>query len=584
MARKSRKAEVLYSGGQSRSGSLVGASDVSAGNAMQSGTDTGFRPCAGFRAGLYARLSLESEANRERNTIENQMALLKSFVAGKKDIEAVHEYFDISKTGTDFDRPGFMEMMQDIRAGRINCVIVKDLSRLGRNYVDAGNYIERVFPFFNVRFIAVNDNYDSKNGNSGLMVGLSNIFNEHYSRDISRKIKSSERSSWKKGECVAASLAYGLMKDSEDKHRIVPDPEVAENVVRIFRLFVRHKNYSAVARIMTEEGIPCPKAYFAMKRKGQIPEGMDIRWIGTSVREILKNRYYIGDSVHGKTEHFKFCEKKCEIREKEDWVVVENTHEPLVDRELYEQAQAVIAEIKKRHDDARESGEQSVAHLNLLKDYIFCADCGKKMYLKKQKGVRPQYYCSGSSGYKKVCGNGHFIMLEDVENAVMKVIHAHIVTCLDSLEMLRRMNRRQESMKAFDGIGKEISRIRAELEDLKERRQVLYDDYSNHIIDAEQYREYADKNRQSERMLADKLTELTNYQKTYEREYHAGGEWEKIIEAYKNKRKLTREIAEAFVERIEVHEDKSLEIRLKYDDVLKDIIEMTEKRGAADGK
>ena len=539
---------------------------------------------AGFHAGLYARLSLESEANRERNTIENQMALLKSFVDGREDIEVAKEYFDISKTGTDFDRPGFTEMMQDIRDGKINCVIVKDLSRLGRNYVDAGNYIERVFPFFNVRFIAVNDNYDSENGNSGLMVGLSNIFNEHYSRDISRKIKSSERSSWKKGECVAGCLAYGLMKDPENKHRIIPDPDVFGNVVKVFDLFIEHRNYSAVARIMTKEGIPCPKAYFILRQSGEIPEDMDISWIGTSVREMLKNRYYIGDSVHGKAESFKFREKKRETRNEKDWVIIENTHEPIVSRELFEQAQGIIAEIKHRYDNPAERGGQAVSHLNLLKDYIFCADCGRKMYLKKQKGIRPQYYCSGNARYKKYCNIGHYVMLEDVENAIMKVIHAHIITCIDKIAMLRRINRSEESIKAFDGIAKEINHINIELSRLKEHRHTLYSDYLSHIIDAEQYREYMDSDKQMEKKLNEKLLDLVEYQKTYDKNHPVRKEWEEIIETYKNKRKLTREMVEAFLERVEVHEDKSLEIRLKYDDILKDIACIVEKRGVADGK
>lgn len=559
----------------------AGGSGIYSAGSMQNQADN---TVAVFRAGLYARLSLESEANRERNTIENQMALLKSFVAGKKDLEAVQEYFDISKTGTDFDRPGFSKMMQDIREGRINCVIVKDLSRLGRNYVDAGNYIERVFPFFHVRFIAVNDNYDSANSNSGLMVGLSNIFNEHYSRDISRKIKSSERSSWKKGECVAGCLAYGLMKDPEDKHRIVPDPEVAGNVVKIFELFVQCGNYSEVARRMTEGGIICPKAYFTRKRTGTIPEDMDVKWIGTSVREILKNRYYIGDSVHGKTERFKFREKKCEIRPEEEWIITKNTHEAIVPEELFEQAQGIIAEIKAQFVESRSTGEQKAAYLNLLKDHIFCADCGRKMYLKKQKGVRPQYYCSGAEGYKKLCTSGHYIMLEDVENAVMKVIHTHIVVCLENLKMLRRINQRQESIRAFDGIAREISHLNAELEKPKKHRQDLYDDYASHLIDVEQYREYVEKDRQAENRIMEKRSELVTCQKTYDRNYRVNDEWEQIIEAYRNKRKLTREIAEAFVERVEVQKDQTLEIRLKYDDIFEDLAESMEKRGAINGE
>lgn len=584
MARKSRKADSLYSSDLQNNVNDMSLSDSAVTGCSTEGNSGTVLEFAGFRAGLYARLSLEREENRERNTIENQMELLKSFAAGKNDIEAVSEYYDISRTGTDFDRPGFSEMMQDIRDRKINCVIVKDLSRLGRNYVDAGNYIERVFPFFHVRFISVNDNFDSENGGSGLMMGLSNIFNEHYSRDISRKIKSSERSSWKKGECVASSLAYGLMKSPADKHRIIPDPEVCENVVRVFALFLEHKNYAKVARIMTDDGIISPKAYFTKKRTGTIPEDMDTRWIGMSVREMLKNRYYIGDSVHGKTERFKFREKKCEIKPKEEWIIVEDTHEPIVEREVFDEAQRIMADIKRKYDNPAEPGSQSVSGLNLLKDYIFCADCGRKMYLRKQRGVRPQYYCSGTGGYRKSCSSGHYIMFEDVEAAVMKVIHAHIVTCIDKVAVLRKMNKRQDSIRTYDILGKEINRINRELSRLQEHKRILYDDYSSGLMDSEQYLAYLDKDKHNEEGLRAKLTGVTGQQKLYDKNFHTDREWEDKIGAFKNKRRLTREIVEAFVERVEVHEDKSIDIRLKYDDILKDMTAIVAERGGKDGK
>lgn len=163
-----------------------------------------------FRAGLYARLSLESEANRERGTIENQMGLLKKFVEGADDIVVEHEYMDVSKTGTNFERDGFEEMMRDIRDGRINCVIVKDLSRLGRNYVEAGNYVERIFPFFEVRFIAVTDGYDSAREDADLSVCMANIFNEFYSRDLAKKSDPPTVPTGKKAAMCAGTLHTGL--------------------------------------------------------------------------------------------------------------------------------------------------------------------------------------------------------------------------------------------------------------------------------------------------------------------------------------------------------------------------------------
>lgn len=211
-----------------------------------------------FHAALYARLSLESEANRDRCTIETQMQLLHSFVDGAKDIVVEKEYFDISQTGTDFERAGFDEMIQDMRQGRVDCIIVKDLSRLGRNYIETGNYVERIFPFFGVRFIAVTDGFDSEKDDVSLMVCLSNIFNEYYSRDLGKKIKAAHRASWKTGKCIARQISYGLMKDSEDKHKLLPDPETAPVVRTIYELFVAGKQYAEIQRHLKDQGIPSP--------------------------------------------------------------------------------------------------------------------------------------------------------------------------------------------------------------------------------------------------------------------------------------------------------------------------------------
>lgn len=200
-------------------------------------------------AALYARLSYESEKNRERNTIETQMVLLHNFVKEQKDIVVAKEYYDISKTGTNFERDGFNEMMQDIKEGNIDCVIVKDLSRLGRNYVEAGSYIERVFPFFNVRFISVNDHYDSFRDDISLLISMSNVYNEFYSRDLAKKIRSSYRTSWANGEFPSGQMAYGYEKDKDNPHQLIPDPVAAPVVKKIFQYFIDGMTYAEIARI-----------------------------------------------------------------------------------------------------------------------------------------------------------------------------------------------------------------------------------------------------------------------------------------------------------------------------------------------
>ena len=205
-----------------------------------------------FKAGLYARLSHEKEENIERGTIETQMELMKNYVKDHEDIVIEEEYYDASFTGTNFERPDFQRMLEDAKTGRINCIIVKDLSRLGRNYVEMGNYIERVFPFLNVRFIAVTDDFDSFRPGTDLMMPLKNIVNEFYAKDISKKVSTAHRRKWTTDEYMCGFAPYGYLKSKTEKNRIVVDEATAGNVRLIYKLFLEGKGYTPIAICITK--------------------------------------------------------------------------------------------------------------------------------------------------------------------------------------------------------------------------------------------------------------------------------------------------------------------------------------------
>ena len=568
MARKSRKTDFVSSGFPDR-------------NAAGTAAETQVRHPV-FRAGLYARISLESDADRDRNTVETQMELLKKFAEQASDLAAEKEYFDISRTGTDFERPGFDEMMQDIRNGRINCVIVKDLSRLGRNYVETGNYIERVFPFFDVRFIAVTDGYDSANGEAGLAACMSNIFNEYYSRDLAGKIRAAHRSSWEKGRCVAGSLAYGLKRDPGDKYRIIHDEEAAAVVARMYVMFLAGKTYAEIAGIFNEEGQLNPRAYKRFKSTGRIPDSFDTRWQPRSIPKLLSNPYYMGDSLHGKHSHDSFREKKKQAEPEENWVIVRGTHEPVVPAEVFEEAQKEMERRKERRRKPKNPGKYSVADRNFFKEKIVCADCGKTMYLQRYGKSGAVFNC-GSYVLKKQCSS-HRIHDTDVYGQVLRVIHTHISVYLDRVEMIRRLNRRQESMEKYDVFGREIRRCHKDLEKLAGNKERLYEDYVSCLIDAEQYECFKERDAAREKELRARLEELSVYRARYSADFRTDGEWEKVIDAYRNKRVLTKKMVDAFVEKIEVCADRSLKIRLVYDDMLKELAGYAGERAAEHGE
>ncbi len=533
------------------------------------------------RAGLYARLSLESEADKERGTIENQMGLLRKFVDGADDIVVEREYMDISQTGTNFEREGFEEMMRDIRDGRINCVVVKDLSRLGRNYVEAGNYVERVFPFFEVRSIAVTDGYDSAREGADLSVCMANIFNEFYSRDLAKKIRASYRASWKKGSNVSGNLAYGLMSDPLDKHHIVADPEAAPVVVRIFEMFVNEKmGYAQIAKTLNDDGVIGPKAYKDFKRTKELPQNYDAIWKGNTIARMLCNPYYAGDSRHNKYCSDSFAEKKRWQEPEENWMVVEDTHEPIVPRALYLKAQERLKQI---HENSPKYGKKNGGELacrNPYKKKIVCGDCGATMYLIKSPKGAACFVCGGHLT-KKGCDKKS-IPENAVNDEVLRVVHAHMKVYVDSVGMLRRMNRKAESMKRYDALTKEIQKLHHDMEKLAAHRQQLYEDYAGRLIDAGQYGAFADRDAAKEAQLRRRISEITGYQKKYGRDYCASVDWEAAIEKYRNIRHLTKKMVDAFVEKIEIFSAGKVTVHLLYDDMLEELVAYTKEREAAD--
>lgn len=536
-----------------------------------------------FRAGLYARLSLESDANKERGTIENQIGLLKKFAEGADDIVVEREYMDVSKTGTNFERAGFEEMMRDIRDGRINCVIVKDLSRLGRNYVEAGNYVERVFPFFEVRFIAVTDGYDSIREDADLSVCMSNIFNEFYSRDLAKKIRASYRANWKCGSNVSGNLAYGLMSDPRDRHHIIADPDTAPVVVRIFEMFVNEKmGYAEIAKTLNDDGVIGPKAYKHFKRTKELPVNYNPEWRGGTVSRMLCNPYYAGDSRHNEHGRDGFAEKKQWREPEENWIIVEDTHEPIVPRALYLKAQERLKEIHENSPKYGKKNEGELACRNFYKKKIVCGDCGSTMYLIKNQNGAANFVCGGHQT-KKGCSRKS-ICESAVNDEVLRVIRTHTNVYVDSMEMLRRMNRKTESMKKYDVLTKEIQRLYHEIEKVAAHRQHLYEDYAERLIDAEQYGAFADKDAAEEAELRKKLNEVTEYQKKYDRNYCASHDWETAIEKYRNIRHLTKKMVDAFVEKIEIFSAGEVTVHLVYDDMLNELKAYAEEREAEDNE
>lgn len=529
-----------------------------------------------FKAGLYARLSHETEENIERGTIETQMELMKNYVKDHEDIVIEEEYYDASFTGTNFERPDFKRMLEDAKTGRINCIIVKDLSRLGRNYVEMGNYIERVFPFLNVRFIAVTDDFDSFRPGTDLMMPLKNIVNEFYAKDISKKVSTAHRRKWTTDEYMCGFAPYGYLKSKTEKNRIVVDEATAGNVRLIYKLFLEGKGYTSIAKYLNEQGIMSPLMYLKSLGYQQNVKTNGV-WTKTTVKSILTNQAYIGSAVHGKVVIEKYNNIPLHATDPSEWVIVENTHEPLVDKETFEKVQERVKEISDAYF-AKEFTKHPPNEKNLLKGKIVCGDCGKGMRLSPRTTKSYVYFCGTfSDGINPACSR-HKIDQEDVNKAVFAQISNHMRCCIDALRVIRELNARSSGLKKYDVYEKAITRQRRELEKVNRKFSELYGDYSEHLINESEYLTLKQQYLLKSEALKKEIDNLLISQNLYSKNYKIDADWENLINKYLKCRKLNKELADAFVDKVQVFEGGRISVNLVYDDCLEELLQVKNKR------
>ena len=352
--------------------------------------------------GIYVRLSVEDNGYGTKDSIQNQIAFLKEYVEKNRDeFQLAKVYVDNGTTGTNFDREEWNRLIEDIKAGEINCIVIKDFSRMGRNYIEVGNYLEKIFPFLGVRVIAVNENFDSDKQsfeNSMLMNSLTNIVNEYYARDISKKVTQTKRAMQKKGECVSGVLPHGYRKSNEDKKKLVVDAESSDVVKKIFEWRMQGKGCQAIANYLNDLAVPSPGLYRYMNGNQSFKRSSNTKWKSKHVAGILTNPVYLGHMVQGKTRCSYFeQEGKLRFLPQKDWLIVENMHEALVTQEQFDIAADMAEKSRKRYMEQIKV-HADIPHVdNLLRKKIFCGQCGGRMTRRSrvQRGIRDYcYFCS----------------------------------------------------------------------------------------------------------------------------------------------------------------------------------------------
>lgn len=531
-----------------------------------------------YHAAIYARLSYETEANRERDTVETQIAYLKNFIDRQEDMELADVYADVSFSGTNFERPEFERMMQDIRTGKIDTVITKDLSRLGRNYIDSGTYIERIFPLFHVRYIAVNDDFDTNCEGTDLTMPLKNIINEWYARDLSNKMHASYQTMWKNGAYIYGRPPYGYRKVDIEKKLIV-DEQTAPIVKQIFEMYLTGMTYSEIARKLQQEGIVSPPKYRYLEQGKREKAEKAREWYHLHIKSILTNRHYVGDSVHATREGgFNNTDKDRRVSE-EHWIIIPDTHEPLVSRELFEEVQKKI----KRQVQNLHAHNAALEHEKTLENFFpgkcICACCRKNIgVVRSNSGSNYFYYrCTTTpfNRHMKCVAHGK-MKYQELHDVVFQVIKSHMKLCLEKTEQTRERNSSSYGVRQYRFYAGEIAKVQSSIRKIKSRERGLYEDYKDGIITSEEYLQFQKSYRQQMADLEQSAEELLERQKCYQKDFLPDKDWVAAVKKFMGKRKLTKEMADAFVERIVLDKEGNVEITLKYDDFLKELLQTAE--------
>lgn len=535
-----------------------------------------------FRTALYTRLSImDTRDRKDSESLQTQIDYLCGYIAKHPDLELYDCYRDNGETGTNFERPEFHRMMEDVKAGRVDCIIVKDLSRFGRDFLETGNFLEKVLPFMGVRFISVNDNYDSIRADSGeaMTVALKNLMNDIYAKDISQKVYSALDTKKRSGEFIGNFAAYGYMKSPEDRHKLVVDPEAAEVVQRIFQMKKDGMGNAAIARALTAEQIPNPNYHrylqgvVSTKRFSE-----NSPWQTQTVKHILENPVYLGHMVQGKKITKLHAGQKQKIMPPSEWIVVPNTHEAIIGQELFDTVQAIL---KAKHEEYH-SRLGKYAHFeseNIFEGLVVCACCQHKMIRYKSvynrgKNVVYHFICPHHAMFLDAgCPNAGGLRENDLKEAVYEVLRHQMTMLTDAEAVIKRVGRSSAVQNRRTAVDNEIVTAQGRLKRLDTLRQTLFESYVEGVVTQADYvfgkSQYENEAGRLERRLQELQAEKDAMPETSPKQ----NKWFSAFAEFRDEKALTREMLLALIEKVYVNEDKQVHIVLKYQDEMKKLFQ-----------
>lgn len=439
-----------------------------------------------WNATLYLRLSRDDGDKEESGSITGQRELLRDYISQHPELREYAIRIDDGFSGSTFERPGFQKMIEDVKAGRTDCIVVKDLSRFGRNYLDAGEYIEKIFPFLGVRFIAVNDNYDSlgeKKSSDDLIIPFKNLINEAYCRDISMKIRSQLEIKRKNGQFLGSFAAFGYLKDEQDKNKLVVDQYAADIVRDIFKWKLEGISPQDIAGALNKLGVLSPMEYkrsLGMKYTTSFKTSAKAAWSAGTVIRILKNPIYTGDLIQGKETTPSYKVHKRIAKDKSEWTVIENSHEAIISGIDFDSVQKVL-----KCDTRRSPDDKAVG---LFSGMLFCGDCGASMVRKTVPAGEKKYVYYICSAHKqdKSC-SPHRMRDTALEEIVLDSLRQHIREVVNMSELMNITDTAPLRTAQAQKVQRQLDKKREEYEKLQKLLMSLYENLTDGVIDREEY-------------------------------------------------------------------------------------------------
>lgn len=520
-----------------------------------------------YKAAVYLRLSRDDEerggARQESNSIGSQREMIRSYIRQQGNMEIYDVYVDDGYSGVNFDRPEFQRMMKDVRAGKVDCVIVKDLSRLGRDYIEAGRLIQKTFPAFCVRFIALTDHFDSLTADDNersMVVPVKNFVNDSYARDISDKVRSHLKVKRERGDFIGAFAAYGYQKSKDDRNRLVPDDYAAGIVKKIFAWKIEGYSNLAISGMLDAAGILSPMEYKRVRGEKYhtgFVSGAQAKWSAVAVKRILINETYTGTLVQGKEEKVSYKIKKSVRKPEEEWVRVENAHEAIIPREDYQVVQELL------QTDTRAGGGEKKAHR--YAGLLFCGDCMEPM-------IRRVTRCRGKESVAYICpkknrGEGctrHTISGEALDGLVLAGIRQQVALFADKSRIAESLEQMEIDFAEVTAFEREIQRLHREQDKYLEIRTGLYEDLKRQIITEEDFRSFCDIYEKKYRELEEAAA---RQEETVKKLFRSGVMAGVHLERMKNVMQVTepdRVTLVSFVKRILVYEDKRVYVEFRH--------------------